>query len=107
MNYYFHCMGIKRSDWRAKNLIYKKIIAGLIGGACFINVMSTEAEIVTDKLPLLTYADHIVYTYDRPHGNKKGSITPSTSLVMIKKITSDGWGYGSYKIANQNKRVNR
>ena len=82
-------------------------MTGLIGGACFINVMSTEAEIVPDKLPLLTYADHIVYTYDRPNGNKKGSITPSTSLVMIKKITSDGWGYGSYKIANQNKRVNR
>ena len=84
-------------------MINKKILAGFIGGICFINSAFTEAAIISNKLPLLTYADHIVYTYDKPNGKKRGSIAPSTSLVMIKKINPDG----SYKIANQNKRVNR
>ena len=86
----------------------KKVFAILIGGMIAVNSLPfAESAIVTDKLPLLTYADHIVYTYDKPNGKKKGSISPSNSLVMIKKIRSDGWAYGSYKIANQNKRVNR
>ena len=87
-------------------MINKKLAAGLTGSICFINFMFAEATIVNDKLPLLTYADHIVYTYDRPNGSKKGNIAPSTSLVMIKKIMSDGWAYGSYKIANKNTRIN-
>ena len=87
-------------------MISKKFLIGLIGSACLINSAYADAAIVSDKLPLLTYADHIVYTYDKPNGKKIGSITPSKSLVMIKKIHSDGWAYGSYKMATQNKRIN-
>ena len=89
------------------NKFYKIFCAALISGTVLFNATPTKAAIVTDKLPLLTYADHVVYTYDAPNGKKRGSITPSTSLVLIKKIQEDGWAYGSYKIANQNKRVNR
>ena len=90
------------------NKLQKIISTAVLSGVIILNGNSfTNAGIVTDKLPLLTYADHIVYTYDKPNGNKKGSITPTNSLVMIKKIQSDGWAYGSYKISNQNKRVNR
>ena len=88
-------------------MIGKKFFAGLIGIACLISADYSNASIITDKLPLLTYSDHFVYTYDKPNGNKKGKITPSTSLVLIKKIQSDGWAYGSYKMSNQNKRINR
>ena len=88
-------------------MIKKKILAGLVSSVFVIAGISTEAAIVTDKLPLLTYADHVVYTYDSPNGKKKDSIPTATSLIMIKKIKSDGWAYGSYALANQNKRVER
>ena len=88
-------------------MLSKRFLIGLVGSVCLINNTYVDAAIISDKLPLLTYSDHIVYTYDRPNGKKKGSITPSQSLVMVKKIHSDGWAYGSYKMATQNKRINR
>jgi len=66
----------------------------------------TSAQIVTDKVPMLTYAEQTVKTYDNPGGKQIGFISPHVSLVMIKEIRNDGWAYGSYPIAS-GKRVNR
>ena len=71
----------------------------------FICTPKVEAKIVTDKLPLLTYAETPVPVYDAPGGTKKGTITSGNSLVLVKMIRSDGWAYGSYKVLNQKKRV--
>lgn len=68
---------------------------------------SCDAKIVTDKLPLLTYAETPIAVYDKPNGNKKGTIAVGTSLVLVKIIRSDGWAYGSYKVANNKKRPYR
>lgn len=75
-----------------------------IGAVSFANFSS--AQIVTDKVPMLTYAEQTVKTYDNPGGKQIGFISPHVSLVMIKEIRNDGWAYGSYPIAS-GKRVNR
>lgn len=85
---------------------FKKILAALVL-VLFIFVPKVNAKIVTDKLPLLTFADATVSVYESPHGDKKGSIAAENSLVLVTKIQGDGWAYGSYKIANQKKRVYR
>lgn len=76
------------------------ILAGLI-------FTPAEAKIVTDKLPLLTFADSAVTVYDAPNGSSKGTIPADVSLVLVKQILSDGWAYGSYKPQNAQKRVYR
>lgn len=87
------------------NCIRKWLCTGLIGGAMLFAVQ-TEAAIVTDLVPILTYSDHIVPTYDNPGGSKKGFISPNVSLIYIKNIRPDGWAYGSYPIAG-GKRIYR
>ena len=66
-----------------------------------------DAKIVTDKLPLLTYAEVPISVYDNPNGKRKGTIAAGSSLVLVKIIRPDGWAYGSYKVANQKKRPYR
>lgn len=66
-----------------------------------------DAKIVTDKLPLLTYAETPIAVYDNPNGNKKGTIAVGTSLVLVKIIRPDGWAYGSYQVVNKKKRPYR
>lgn len=68
---------------------------------------NVEAKIVTDKLPLLTFADSTVSVYDAPNGKNKGTIPAEISLVLVKQILADGWAYGSYKPLNSEKRVYR
>lgn len=68
---------------------------------------SAEARFEPEKVPLLTYAEIPVTVYDSPDGAKKGSIPVGTSLVMVKNIRADGWGYGSYKPANAKRRIYR
>lgn len=70
----------------------------------FICTPKVEAKLVTDKLPLLTYAETSISVYDVPGGTKKGTISIGNSLVLVKVIRPDGWAYGSYKVANKKKR---
>ena len=65
-----------------------------------------EAGVVTQYVPMLTYADHTVPTYNKPNGSQKGFISPNVALVWIKEIRPDGWAYGSYPIAG-GKRIYR
>ena len=81
------------------------LCTGVVGGTVLFAGM-LEAAIVTDCVPMLTYADRNVPTYDQPNGPKKGFITPSISLVYIKQIREDGWAYGSYPLAG-GKRIYR
>ena len=78
----------------------KRVISAtfFIGAVSFANFSS--AQIVTDKVPMLTYAEQTVKTYDNPGGKQIGFISPHVSLVMIKEIRNDGWAYGSYPIAS-------
>ena len=82
----------------------KKFLAAtfLILLICAPNV---SAKIVTDKVPLLTFADVPVAFYDAPNGKNKGSIPAEISLVLVKEIRSDGWAYGSYKPQSSPKRI--
>lgn len=82
----------------------KKFLAAtfLILLICAPNV---SAKIVTDKVPLLTFADVPVAFYDAPNGKNKGTIPAEISLVLVKEIRSDGWAYGSYKPQNSQKRI--
>ena len=87
---------------------WQKIFASLIFAVTLILTSNvTYAQLVRDKLPLLTYAEKAVPVYDEPDGNKKGRIPAGTSLVMVKSIREDGWAYGSYKSGKKKKRVNR
>lgn len=88
-----------------KLTLKKLLCAALTGGMMLCGGVATAA-IVTDKAPILTYADHTVPTYDKPGGKRVGFISPNVSLVQIKSIRSDGWAYGSYAIA-EGKRVTR
>lgn len=71
----------------------------------FLCAAQAEAKIVTDKLPLLTYAEINVAVYDAPAGTKRGTIQSGTSLVLVKAIRADGWAYGSYSVTGQKKRA--
>ena len=84
-----------------KNLLAAIFLVLLI---CAPNV---SAKILTDKVPLLTFAEIEIPVYDAPNGTKKGSIPPEKSLVQVKEIQADGWAYGSYKPSNSTKRVYR
>ena len=88
-----------------KPTLKKLLCAALTGGIMFCGSMASAA-VVTDKAPILTYADHTVPTYDKPGGKRVGFISPNVSLVQVKSIRSDGWAYGSYAIAD-GKRVTR
>ena len=85
---------------------FKNILA-----AIFLIVLTcatpVEAKIVTDKVPLLTFADAPVTVYDSPNGQSKGLIPEGSSLVLVKEIRSDGWAYGSYKPSDSPKRIYR
>lgn len=87
-----------------------KFLKCVISAVIFFSAMTfanfSSAQIVTDKVPMLTYAEQTVKTYDNPGGKQIGFISPHVSLVMIKEIRADGWAYGSYPIAS-GKRVNR
>lgn len=85
--------------------LQKFVCASLAGGAVLFGGPA-EASVVIDKVPMLTYADHTVPTYDDPNGRQKGYISPNVALVLIKTIRPDGWAYGSYPIAG-GKRVYR
>lgn len=84
----------------------KKLFCLALAGGTMIFGGGSEAAVVTDKAPILTYADHTVPTYDKAGGKRVGFITANISLVQVKSVRSDGWAYGSYAIAG-GKRVNR
>lgn len=84
----------------------KKLVCLAAAGGTLLFGGGSEAAVVTDKAPILTYADHTVPTYDKPGGKRIGFITANMSLVQVKSVRSDGWAYGSYSIAG-GKRVNR
>ena len=77
----------------------RQIIALGLAGAIFLPTLSVHAAIEPSCLPLLTYADHVVNTYDEPGGEKKGFIGAKGSLVRVEQIRPDGWAYGSYALA--------
>ncbi len=88
---------------------WKKIFLTLgLSGALFLNFSAqAEAKIVTDKLPLLTYAETPIAVYDKPGGKRTGTISVGNSLVLVKIIRDDGWAYGSYKVEGNKKRPYR
>ena len=84
----------------------KKIMGLICVGGVLLSCNFAEASLVTNKFPMLTYAEQNVPTYDKPGGGQKGFISPGVALVYIKQINPDGWAYGSYPIAD-GKRIYR
>ena len=85
---------------------FKKFLAAVSFGIFFAGG-NVSAQIVTDKVPLLTFADASVQAYESPNGAKKGIIPASSSLVLVKEIRADGWAYGSYQPTGKPKRIYR
>ncbi len=79
--------------------------AGILGSMVLFSGVA-DAALVSDRVPMLTYAETTVPTFKEPNGKKMGFISPNVSLVYIKEIRGDGWAYGSYPIigANGNKK---
>ena len=88
-----------------KSKILSKVILAALCGFSF-TYGASEARIVTNCVPMLTYANATVSTYDKPGGDQKGFISPNVALIMIKELRKDGWAYGSYPIAG-GKRIYR
>ena len=89
-----------------KRLKLTPLLGVLLTGGILFSSGLAEASLVTNKFPLLTYAEQNVSTYDKPGGDRKGFISPGVALVYIKQIRPDGWAYGSYPIAG-GKRIYR
>ena len=87
-------------------LKFKPVLSAILVGSVLLPCNFTEASLVTNKFPMLTYAEQNVPTYDKPNGSRKGFISPGVALVYIKQINPDGWAYGSYPIAG-GKRIYR
>ncbi len=84
----------------------KRIMVMVCAGSILLICNFAEASLVTDKFPMLTYAEQNIPTYDKPGGGQKGFISPGVALVYIKQINPEGWAYGSYPIAG-GKRIYR
>ena len=89
-----------------KRLKLALLLGVLLTGGILLSSGLAEASLVTNKFPLLTYAEQNVSTYEKPGGDRKGFISPGVALVYIKQIRPDGWAYGSYPIAG-GKRIYR
>lgn len=89
-----------------KRLKLAPLLGVLVTGGFLLSSGLAEASLVTNKFPMLTYAEQNVSTYDKPGGDHKGFISPGVALVYIKQIRPDGWAYGSYPIAG-GKRIYR
>ena len=61
-----------------------------------IFVSTSEAGIVTDRLPFQCYVDHQVDTYNQPNGQRVGYISPNVDLIRVTQVRGDGWAYGDY-----------
>ena len=83
-----------------------KFLGGCMMFCTSIFSSAANATIVPSAVPMLTYAEHTVTTYNEPNGKKVGFISPNVSLVWIKEIRGDGWAWGSYPLAS-GKRVYR
>ena len=89
-----------------KMKVFKSVMVTMTVSSVLLTCNFGEASLVTNKFPMLTYAEQNVPTYDKPGGDRKGFISPGVALVYIKQIRPDGWAYGSYPIAG-GKRIYR
>lgn len=80
-------------------LLQRAVGAGLLSGALFLSGVA-HAALVTNKVPLLGYANQVLKVYRAP-GNMQTSISipAKTALIQIMQIRTDGWAYGSYPIS--------
>lgn len=80
-------------------LLQRTVGAGLLSGALFLSGVA-HAALVTNKVPLLGYANQVLKVYRAP-GNMQTSISipAKTALIQIMQIRTDGWAYGSYPIS--------
>ena len=79
--------------------LQKTICAGLLGGALLIST-AVNAGVVTNRLPLLGYANQVIAVYRSPGNMRAGLVAAETALIQIIQVRSDGWAYGSYPVAN-------
>ncbi|MBR1374363.1 peptidoglycan DD-metalloendopeptidase family protein [bacterium] len=75
------------------------ICAGFLSGALILNGVASAA-VVTNRLPLLGYADHNIVVYRAPGGVKAAMVPAVTALIQITQVRVDGWAYGTYPLSN-------
>ncbi len=81
-----------------KNL-QRIICAGLLGSALVLNGVASAA-VVTNRVPLLGYAEHNITVYRAPGGMKAAVVAAESALIQITQVRADGWAYGTYPISN-------
>ena len=77
----------------------KTICAGLLSGALLISTV-VNAGVVTNRLPLVGYANQVIAVYRSPGNMQAGLVAAETALIQIVQVRPDGWAYGSYPVAN-------
>ena len=81
-----------------KNL-QRIICAGLLGSALVLNGVASAA-VVTNRVPLLGYAEHNITVYRAPGGMKAAVVAAESALIQITQVRADGWAYGTYPMSN-------
>lgn len=75
------------------------ICAGMLSGALVLTGVANAA-VVTNRLPLLGYADHNISVYRAPGGITSAVVAAETALIQITQVRADGWAYGTYPMSN-------
>lgn len=75
------------------------ICAGMLSGALVLTGVANAA-VVTNRLPLLGYADHNISVYRAPGGMTSAVVAAETALIQITQVRADGWAYGTYPMSN-------
>lgn len=75
--------------------VSKKLSCLILAGVMLGTVTVEAGSIPTNNVPLYTYAMKKVYCYKTAGGVQKGWIDPG-DYVIVTKIQSNGWAYGTY-----------
>ena len=75
------------------------IYAGLFGSALVLNGVASAA-VVTNRVPLLGYAEHNITVFRAPGGMKAAVVAAEAALIQITQVRADGWAYGTYPMSN-------
>lgn len=81
------------------NKLQRIICAGLLGSALALNGVASAA-VVTNRVPLLGYADHNITVYRAPGGMQAAVVAAEAALIQITQVRADGWAYGTYPMSN-------
>lgn len=75
--------------------VLKRLTCIVFASVMLLSAIAEAGSISTSNVPLHTYAYKKVYTYSSAGGARQGYIDPG-DYVIVNKIQSNGWAYGTY-----------